>query len=228
MTRVAHLVLHYAEGLGYEENHLGFEQASLGVDVSIVAPSPLRGWSTRAIVPQNLVLKTETPGRYSGGVSLYRLKPGFQARHGTQLVLRRLKDTIKTIDPDILHIHSPVGILTIQALATAKSLGKPVVIDNHLCYHNLRPYGHLKRIYYFAFGRTVLKRFDSIIYRYLPLTRDCEEVLHRELGVPRERMTHSTLGADTEAFAFKSRERDAIRSQLGIPADASVIAFVGE
>ena len=225
--RVAHIVGSYREGLGYEENHLGFAQASLGTEVHLItALGDPHTWA--GLQGPTKVMRDDEPGIYEDrGVTIHRLFPHLRLRNGSQIVLRGLKNTLKTIEPDILHIHSPVGILTIQALATAKSLDIPIVIDNHLCYHNMRPYGRLKRIYYYASGRTVLRYFDSVIHRYLPLTRDSEEVLHSELGVPREKMTHSTLGVDTESFAFNSHVRDAIRSQLGIPEDATVIAFVG-
>ena len=88
-------------------------------------------------------------------------------------------------------------------MVTARSLDLPTVVDNHLCYFNLRPYHRAKRTYYRSlFRRVVLPRFGSAIGRYIPLMPDSEAVLHNELGVPYDRMTHSTLGADTHAFRY--------------------------
>ena len=225
--RVAHIIGRYMEGLGYEENYLGFFQASLGAEVSIVT-STMYPVGLRAVADPDRLPDDAEPGvRVDRGVEIHRVKPGFQARGGTQIVLRGLRGTLKAIGPDILHVHGPVGILTAQALVAAKSLDIPVVIDNHLCYFNLAPYGLVKRLYYHAFGRTVLRRYSSIIRRYLPLTRDCEEVLHAELGVPVERMTHTTLGADTDVFDFRPSAREQVRQSLGIPTDAPVVAFAG-
>ena len=82
------------------------------------------------------------------GVRIHRLEAGLRARANSQVLLRGLKDTLRNIRPDILHIHGPVGLLFIQALLAARSLGIPAVVDNHLCYFNLRPYDLKKRIYY--------------------------------------------------------------------------------
>ena len=118
-------------------------------------------------------------------------------------------------------------MLTFQALMAAKALDIPVVVDNHLCYFNLRPYTFLKQFYYRAFGRIILKAYDSVVGRYLPLMADCENVLHQELGIPYERMTHTTLGADTETFDYQPAARKRLREQFGIPLEAPVITFVG-
>ena len=56
---------------------------------------------------------------------------------------------------------------------------------------------------------------------------DSEAVLHNELGIAYDRMTHSTLGADTHTFKYDTEEKERIRQGLGIPPDAPVIAFLG-
>ena len=179
--RVVHVTNFYQEGLGYEENYLGFFQSSSGVDVSIITSTlPLAMWQGRD------QFQTEKKNGIDKNfdVNIYRLEAIFQARNGTQVFLRDLRNTIKEIDPHIMHIHGPVGMLTFQALMAARALEIPVVIDNHLCYFNLRPYTFLKRLYYHAFGRIILKSYDSVVGRYLPLMADCENVLHNELEYP--------------------------------------------
>ena len=56
---------------------------------------------------------------------------------------------------------------------------------------------------------------------------DSEAVLHNELGLGYDRMTHSTLGADTETFKYSQNAGDSVRRKLGIPLDVPVIAFLG-
>ena len=119
------------------------------------------------------------------GVRIRRLKTGFSARSNSQVALRGLQETLRHIRPDILHIHGPVGTLCVQALLVARSLDIPAVVDNHLCYFNLRPYDLKKRIYYRTlFRRVILPRFKSAIGRCIPLMPDSEAILHNELGIP--------------------------------------------
>ena len=222
--RVTHVTGFYQEGLGYEENYLGFFQVSSGADVSIITSTlPLATWQGR----DQFQTEKKNGINKDFDVSIYRLEAIFQARNGTQVFFRNMRNTIKEIDPHIMHIHGPVGMLTFQALMAARGLDIPVVIDNHLCYFNLRPYTFLKQFYYHQFGRIILRSYDSLVGRYLPLTADCEKVLHDELGIPYERMTHTTLGADTQVFKYQPAARKRLREQFGIPMDAPVITFVG-
>ena len=226
--RVTHIIASYQEELGYEENHLGHFQTLAGAEVSLIS----------SVLPSGMWQQTSDTTLSSTGVSLgpyedrgvhiHRLETNFRARANSQIVLRGLKDTIRQIHPDILHVHGPVGTLCIQALLTARSLDVPVVVDNHLCYFNLRPYGLSKRIYYRSlFRRLILPRFQGVIGRYIPLMPDSEAVLHNELGIPYDRMTHSTLGADTQTFMYNPAARDNVRNNLRIPIDVPVIAFLG-
>ena len=227
-VRVAHVIGAYRQGFGYEENHLPHFQTLAGAEVSLVT-SVLPPGERRQAADAARSSGDEAPAPYEDrGATIHRLPAGFRARKGSQVALRGLKDTLRRIRPDILHVHGPVGALFVQALVTARSLDLPAVVDNHLCYFNLRPYHRAKRTYYRAlFRRAILPRFGSAIGRYIPLMPDSEAVLHNELGVPYGRMTHSTLGADTHAFRYDADARAETRARLGIPADAPVIAFCG-
>lgn len=221
IIKVAHVVHYYQPGLSYEENHLSFAQAALGAEVTLVTSTGLvpeweqgaqpfpRGWGVER------------------GVNVVRLRPRAQAWGRRQLLLRGLGDALSRAAPDVLHVHSATGLLTLQALSWARSRGVPVVIDSHLCYFNILPRGIVKTLYYRALFRYLLPRFGGVITRYVPLMPDAEAVLRNELGIPYERMTHSTLGVDTEAFQHRTEDRERVREQLGVPSDAPVVAFVG-
>ena len=226
--RITHIIRSYHEGLGYEENHLGHFQTLVGADVSLIT-STLPSGTWQRTSDKDVSGTLGSPGIYEDkGVRIHRLKAGFRARHNSQVVLRGLKNALRETRPDVVHVHSPVGALCVQALVTTRSLDIPAVVDNHLCYFNLRPYGLGKRIYYRSlFRRVILPHFDSAIGRYIPLMPDSEAVLHNELGIAYDRMTHSTLGADTHTFRYRASAREQTRDRLRIPDDAPVIAFLG-
>ena len=226
--RVAHVIGAFRDGYGYEENHLPHFQTLEGTDVSLVTSvlAPGESAPTVAAGPSN---GGESPGSYEyRGVAVHRLEAGFRARKGSQVVLRGLKDTLRGIRPDIVQVHGPIGALFVQAMVTARALDVPAVVDNHLCYFNLRPYHLAKRTYYRSlFQRVVRPLLAGAIGRYIPLMPDSEAVLHNELGVPYDRISHSTLGADTQTFRYDPGARAETRERLGIPEDAPVIAFCG-
>ena len=223
-VRVAHITVSYQEGLGYEENHLPFFQARLGADVSIITTTlPLAWWQGLEHFQAGTI-----PGVYEErGVRVHRLKARFQARKGTQFFLEGLKKTLSEIRPDILHIHNPIGALTVQALAVAKSLGLSAVIDCHLWRFLTYPRGPVRRAYYQLFRRGFLPYYGSVIKRYIPLGPEPEDILHDLFGIPHSLMAHSTLGADTCSFRYDESARLEMRRLLGIPGDALVIMFGG-
>ena len=226
--RVTHIIRSYRKGLGYEENHLGHFQSLAGADISYLT-SVLPSGTWQQISDVRLSATINSFALYDDrGVQVQPLKTRFHARNYSQVVLRDLRNSIHRTQPDIIHIHVPVGALSVQALLAARSLDIPAVVDNHLCYFNLRPYDLKKRIYYRSlFRRGILPLLGSVVGRYIPLMPDSEAVLHNELGIEYHRMTHSTLGADIETFKYSQNARDSVRRKLGIPLDVPVIAFLG-
>ncbi len=226
--RVAHIIASYREGLGYEENHLGHFQTLAGADVHLLTSTlPSGMWQQTS--DRKLSDSGDQSEPYQDrGVRIHRLRAGFRARANSQVILSGLSETLRQIRPEILHIHGPVGLLCVQSLLVARSLDIPAVVDNHLCYFNLRPYDLKKRIYYRSlFQRGILPLLDSVVGRYIPLMPDSEAVLHNELGIPHNRMAHSTLGADTNTFIYSEEARERVRRELNIPSNAPVIAFLG-
>ena len=222
--RVAHVTVSYQEGLGYEENHLPFFQAMMGADVSVItSPLPLAWWQGLEHHQDGTV-----PGVYDErGVRIHRLKARFRSRKGAQFLLKGLKSAVRETRPDILHIHNPHGLWSVQAMSAARGLGLPAVIDCHLWRFLTYPRGPVRRAYYQLFRRLLLPHYGSVIKRYIPLGPEPEDILHDLFGIPHSRMAHSTLGADTCAFRYDESARLETRRSLGIPDDARALLFAG-
>lgn len=224
--KVVHVAPHYQDGLGYEENHLGFQQAALGVDVTIVTSTELphqwAAYSSNSVAP-----KAEPGIVVDRGVKIRRLLPAIEVRSRSQLFLKRLGAIFSDEFPDILHLHAPVGALTLQSLKHARAQKLPVVIDSHINYFNLRPFDVKKRAYYQAFSRLILPYYGSVIRRFLPHTPDAETVLNRVLKVDERLVTQTSLGADASDFRFDPEARAMIASRLGINSGAKIALFVG-
>ena len=226
--RVLHVSWFYEEGLGYEENHLPFAQAGRGIEVSLVT-------STHGFPKWGKYRNREARAAFEAGsfvdrnVLVRRLVPAFhlRTRNVAQLYLKGLRDFIAHFGPDIIHLHTPTGLVTVQALNAARGLQLPVVIDFHLWYFNLHPIGSIRKTYYELFRRVILPYYSSTIARFIPLGPEPEEILSALFGVPKAKMAHSTLGADTLRFSYDDRVRNEIRAALGIPKDAIVLTFVG-
>ncbi|MDP6512977.1 MAG: glycosyltransferase family 4 protein [SAR202 cluster bacterium] len=224
--KVVHVVPHYQEGLGYEENHLGFQQAALGAEVTIVTSTELpHQWA--AYSGNGNAPKAEAGVHTDRGVKIRRLSPAIEVRSRSQLLLKELGAIFADEFPDILHLHAPVGVLTLQSLKHARAQKLPVVIDSHINYFNLRPFDTKKRAYYQAFSRLALPYYGSVVKRYLPHTPDAETVLNRVLNVDDRLVTQTSLGADATMFKFDPGARSKITRALGVNSDAKLVLFAG-
>lgn len=224
--KVVHVVPHYQHGLGYEENHLGFAQAELGAQVSIVTSTELpHQWS--GYVQDAAARKGQTGVEIDRGVTIRRLPPALQVRSRSQLLLRRLGETIKNESPDIIHLHAPVGVLTLQALKHARAQGLPAVIDSHINYFNLRPFNVVKRAYYQSFARVLLPYYRSVVKRFLPHTPDAETVLAKVLRIDSGLVTQTSLGADVSVHRFRPDARKWIAEEMGIGPGRKIVLFAG-
>jgi glycosyltransferase involved in cell wall biosynthesis len=217
---IAHITAYLDPNQGYEENFLGPAQSELGANVTIIASNMSPG-------SQVAGGEFEVGASDYRGVNLQRLKTfGFSKRQPT-FGLRKLKATLDELKPDVVHLHSPVGLLLVQALRACKSLEIPVVLDSHLCYFNLRPYGWLKRRYYDLHRKFVFPRYRNQIKALLPLTPESGDLLERELGLDHKLMVHNTLGTTADQFVRDLEPRNEIRDNLQISQSAHVVMFVG-
>ena len=225
--KITHIIPFYQPGLGYEENQLGFAQARQNCDVTIICSTETPPEWQKSAISQGTALHHELEPSVENGVLIWRLSSYFHARYQPLIVLKGLRRALGNVQPDIVHLHSPVGLMTIQTLVAARMLKIPVVVDSHLGYSNLAPYTLKKRIYYRVFRYMVLPMFRKVIRRYLPVTPGAEMVLRTELGVHQDLITHATLGTDADRFKFVADGGNRIRREFGIPESTRLGLFVG-
>lgn len=135
--------------------------------------------------------------------------------------LGSLYSLIRNEEPDIIHSHtSKAGILGRMA---AKLAGCPAVIH--------QPHGH---IFYGYFGGATTRAFlyaerlmGRISDRIITLTeRSRQEHVTYRVGPP-DKLVPIYCGIELSRFAQPSRSRLAVRRELGLPAEARVVGWVG-
>ena len=222
--KIVHLVPYFHPGLGYEENYMAFAQAALGLEMTIVSSTiPAPGFEYD--VPNGEFRPVEED---VDGVHLIRLPSRIRLRSSSQIQLKGLKSTIARYSPDLIHVHNPVGLLSLQGLWAARKLRLPVVLDSHINYHNLGDYGIVKRLYYRLFKRIILPYFRPQIKVVIPITPDNEQVLIKELGVNPASVIQVPLGTDSKTFTFDASARERVRQQFQIRPDTAFIVFAGQ
>jgi 1,2-diacylglycerol 3-alpha-glucosyltransferase len=136
---------------------------------------------------------------------------------------------IRAFRPDIIHIHTELGI-GLSGLAAAKLLRKPLVYTLHTMYDNyiyyVSPRLFIRAATYFS--HQYLKMMAKSANALIGPSRKCEEYFHN-LGV-HKRVAVIRNPVELEMFSPAppppERERD-FRAEYAVPASAMLVCFVG-
>ncbi|HEY0026002.1 MAG TPA: glycosyltransferase family 4 protein [Longimicrobium sp.] len=137
-----------------------------------------------------------------------------------------VRDEARRFTPDVVYAQDPFGTALV-GLWVRRRYGTPLVIGNHSNFLENPGWVGERPLYFRLLHRVaefVLPRADA--WRVVnPVQRD---VYVERLGIPRARVTVLGTPTDVRRFAEPQPERAAaLREQLGIPADAPVMLWVG-
>jgi glycosyltransferase involved in cell wall biosynthesis len=174
----------------------------------------------------NIVRTRPTPWHADYEVGSSRHKVAFDAL----LSWTSLKTALR-VKPDIIHAHLHEGALIGRAVSALT--GAPLVFDYQgsltaemLDHHFVRPGG--KREWFF---RTLEKRIDHLPRAILTSSRHSAQLLRDSLHDQAHRVVPMPDCVDTDFFRPRTPadqvDVDAIKDQLGIPRDRTVVIYLG-
>lgn len=137
-----------------------------------------------------------------------------------------LKKVIDEGEYDIIHCHTPVGaMLTRLAALGARKRGTKVIYTAH-GFHFFKGAPLINWLLYFPVEWFLARFTDALI------TINKEDYARAQKFDPKKVYYVPGVGIDTKKFAVdeetKRAKREAIRTELGIPGDATVLLSVGE
>ena len=215
--RIAHISQWYIPGLSYQENFLPKEQAKLGHDVWIL---------TSDRIPPNLPPPKDrfSPGGYvDNSVHIRRLRSIMPIKYRGQVYLRGLHAALRTIRPDIIHLHGLWFLPTFQIMARRPS--PALVADDHSDNGNL-PSGP-GNILRFGFARWVCKRHYKKGGKILAVNPFSRWFVTEVLGTPPDGIHFLPLGINTETFFPDIERQKKGRKDLGLLRDECVFITSG-
>jgi glycosyltransferase involved in cell wall biosynthesis len=174
----------------------------------------------------NIVRTRPTPWHANYEVGSSRHKVAFDA-----LLLWTALKTARRVKPDIIHAHLHEGALIGRAVSAIT--GAPLVFDYQgsltaemLDHHFVRPGG--KREWFF---RTLENRIDRMPRAILTSSQHSAQLLRESLRDQAHRVVPMPDCVDTDFFRPRTpadqAEVDAIKDQLGIPRDRTVVIYLG-
>jgi glycosyltransferase involved in cell wall biosynthesis len=126
---------------------------------------------------------------------------------------------------DVVHVHDCLYMTSWAAGRAAERTGTPLVMTQHVAVvdHPVALVGAVQRIVYRAVGSGLLRRS-----RNTAVVNGTVAEFVRSLGTPPSRVRLVPNGVDTAMFhPATPSARAALRAELGLPADAVLVLFVG-
>ena len=223
--KIVHVMNWYIPGMGYQENFLPREQERLGHEVIIITSDRIPNYSGfKQHVGKFFSNRIIGGGIYSdNNIKIYRLNC-YEYR---VLILRRLKEKLRELNPDIVHAHGPFLLSTMQATLYGRELNYTLLIDDH---------SHETIFYPASYPVKAFNYFSRMFYRYyldrisyfLPINDSSQRIIQLELGIPLSKIEVLPLGADTRTFKKLDSIREQERFRLGIDNNELLLISAGK
>ncbi len=207
---------------GYQENHLPRLQHRFGHVVGI--------FTGDEALPRS---RWEGLGRWSvgesnhDGVVVRRLPSILKIDGRAQLLLRHLRRALEDFHPEIIHLHGPYTLTTLQTVVFPPRGKYIMVVDDHTDGENLRLTSIVTRLRLAVFRRLFLPVMIRRIDKFIAVNLFSLRFLVSQLSISRESVSVLPLGIDDENFYPDRQIRLSIRRKLGVPRESVVIVTSG-
>lgn len=212
------------KNLGYQENHLPFQQAGLGNEVLVLCSKhhlkkrDFGGENQKDIVYQDRALEIKR---------LRSLYIQFPVEQNWFLDFRK---EIDNFAPEAIHLHNIWALPSIQLLMTNFVNKKKVklFVDDHIDNGNFLFNRNYKSLYYFGFiKKVIIPWMLNQGFLFLSVNPFSFECLRTQFGISKERIRFLPLGVDSDKVFFSQEEGSKIRNKYGINKNDIVFVFSG-
>jgi len=226
--RIVHINVHYQDKLGYQDYYLGAEQVKMGHEVIFVSSDWHFDYPDYQNTVQSLIgNKYQGTGIFENdyGCKIHRLKGMF--RFTGWIWLKGFKQTLLSLQPDLVIQHGVFNYQAIRLSFFAKQLNCPVVYDDHTTFDNQLKTGKIASIVFFLFRKLFAKRIYQSAHKVIGISDSTMVVLEQRFGIPKDKLQMVPLGADNQLFYPDNNLRIKYRKALNIAADELLVVYTG-
>ncbi|MFX0152695.1 MAG: hypothetical protein ACFFAJ_18070, partial [Candidatus Hodarchaeota archaeon] len=133
--KIMHVVGYFQPKIGYEEYYLAKSQIEMGHRVLIITSDRYYPFPNYSSIYRNILGSRDSPNigfHRELGIPTLRLKPIVEL--DTSILLKNLATSIRTFQPEIIHIHNFFHPLSLQCLLFVKSEfpKRKIIVDVHM------------------------------------------------------------------------------------------------
>ena len=204
--KILHVINHYHENFGYQENFLAVNQKKLGHETLIVTsdyyfPFPDYDKSVGHILGKR---KIGSGVFFDKNIKIIRKKSYFQNKTNPNFVWFSLRKELFKFKPDIIHIHNPFNLFLFEIFFFQKKIGYKIFIDSHHDYSvEKNKYRYLKKIYYLSWNLIYnLIYSKKRVSKFLPITNSASRWLKEKISIQDDKIEISRLGVDLDTMNY--------------------------
>lgn len=220
--KIVHIIDYFHPTMGYQENHLSRIQAREGHDVTVICSERLTPWPTAGGVDGAAVREGDL-ALLQRGVKVRRLPTSFEIR--SRAWLKGLKQSLREIDPDFIHLHSFSSLNALQFSQGARLRAK-VVIDDHMLF--IASASAFAKGFHWFFRKFLAGRVLASGDVVVAVSEETRTFMVEAYGLPEERIALVPLGVDSEVFSPDPAARKELRQKLEIREGQSLFLYTGK
>lgn len=228
--RIVHVIGYFQPEFGYEEFFVAREQASAGHEVHVVCSDRIAKFGNISLSERMRPVGQST----IDGITVHRL-PTLWEPHSDFILVKGLKNKIKSINPDIVQGHTTTQPPSLIVAFYAKELGYRYFIDNHDFFflgHPMNPKHHnfkskVARWEYLTIRRMLSLKALNFAEKVIVMDQACMGHVKNFLGIPSSKIFMNNRAVDTERFTFQKSWRLSLRNQWNLQDNEQVLLFTG-
>jgi len=193
--KIVHVTPTYIPELGYQENHLPFQQAELGHEVHIVTTT-----SSRLSIHNDRLEIPEIGENVRDDVVVHRIRSLSIDAFGIKIFSPRLEHLLHQLEPDIVHSHEIINISSLRAAMFSKVFDIPCFIDIHVDNDNFHIESRLKNHSFSLFKKAAMPTLRRCVSSFISVNQEATDFAEQRLSIKPEDLTFLPLGVNTDEF----------------------------
>lgn len=223
--KIVHVVDYFQPQLGYQETALAREHAKAGHKVYVLTSDryfPFQDYETtyKEVLGERIIgEKTEEVDGYK----IIRLKTKLEFK--SFVILPQITKQLKAIKPDVVILHNLLKPNSYFCLQAYRLISFKLVADSHAAEYNTTFDSPLKKLYLIWWKRYIQ---GKLLKKSRIITTGINEDKYLKSILDDIKTEIIPLGADTTKFDINYKDRFAIRKELGVGNNDTLIIHAGK
>ncbi len=223
--KVVHIEERFHPGMGYQINFFARYHAP-GYSFSILTSNSSRLWTASDEEEDLETLDKSFEKRYN--VVIHRLPSAMDRRSKHNIWLKGLVRTIRSINPDILYVHTLESYSSMRIILSRRLLSEHTLFfDTHTLLNQFQ-HGMKQKLFLWFMRQVASKRIERYGARVFATVPENRMILKDIYKIPGDRILYSPIGTDLSVFNYDSGSGKEIKKREKLEENGTVLLYTGK